>query len=129
MKKCIVVIKKLIDDYGLSWDDCKEIMVEEFSVAQSGVEVTFGGLKHEQFDLALKYFTDLYDKYESVKQVVATITSIAGDANAANVAAGTVTIFKGFNTETLDGVYYGDIDKCKESFDAWLVTWQAWAGK
>ena len=128
MKECIIVIKKLIDDYGLSWDDCKEIMVEEFSVAQTGVEVTFGGLKSEQFDQALKYFNDLYSEYETVKSLIAQITEIAGEANAANVQTGTVTIFKAFNTETLDGVYYGDVNKCLQSFVAWLETWKKWAG-
>lgn len=128
MKDCIIVIKKLIDDYGLSWDDCKEIMVDEFKVKQAGVEVTFGGLKFEQFDQVLTFFTNLYAQYENVKAILAKIAEIAGVANAANVQAGTVQILQGFNTETLDGVYYGDIGKCQESFQAWLGTWVAWAG-
>jgi|TARA_R110000764_G_scaffold99539_4_gene184220 hypothetical protein len=128
MRECIIIIKKLIDGYGLSWDDCKEIMVEEFKVPQPDVEVTFGSLKVEQFKEAKQYFTNLLNQYQSIETIIVKITEIAGQANTASVDAGKLVIFGNFHTETIDGIYYGEVSECLKTFEAWLQTWNKWAG-
>lgn len=123
----IKIIKELIDTYGLSWEDCKEIMVDEFKVAQSGAEVTFGGLKFEQFPAVKEYFTDLVNKYRTVDEAMNTIRELATPANKQTVDEGFASLFAAVNTTELGGVHYTDIDACLKSFSEWVEMWRNWA--
>ena len=123
----IKVIKELLDRFGLSWEDCKEIMVNQFGVAQNGAEVTFGGLKYEQFPKVLEYFTALLTKYEQINSISAQIYEIATPANQPSVDAGLKTLFGNFHTESVDGVHYSAVDECIKVFNDWLTVWKNWA--
>lgn len=125
-REVMALLMSLINDYGLSWDDLKEIMTVEFKVAQNDVQVSFGGLTYAQFPQVKEYFEALLAKYSHAASTIKEIYTIAGGANKSVVDNGLVEIFKPANTDQLAGVHYSQIGDVCESIKAWSEQWKAW---
>ena len=125
-KACIVHIKLLTDKFGLSWDDCKEIMIKEFDAAQPGEQVTFGSLRGDRYAEALEYFSELVEEYEQVVKCIADIHTLMGAEHKDYCEDGIKKLFEKFHTQVIDGVHYSDITECLADFSGWLDTLTKW---
>jgi len=125
-KACIVHIKLLTDKFGLSWDDCKEIMIKEFDAAQPGEQVTFGSLRGDRYAEALEYFSELVEEYEKVVKCIADIHTLMGAEHKDYCEDGIKKLFEKFHTQVIDGVHYSDVTECLADFSGWLDTLTKW---
>ena len=124
--ECIGVIKQLTDVHGLTFEDCKEILVEEFKVAQNGDQITFGSIKISQYEDVLNYFVNLRGLYEQAEAFITGIREIAGPANQASIDDGLKSILSGYNTEEVGGVHYSQIDDLNVTLSQWHKTYVDW---
>lgn len=124
---CILVIKNLIDNFGLDWDDCKEIVTTATGAAQNGDEVTFGALTYDQYPIILSTFEALLTKYTQLVALVEQVFTYATPAHKVMVDGQVVTLLAPFNTESVDGIYYGDLDAAHAAAAPWVKQWSDWS--
>ena len=118
------VLKSLIDNFGLTWDDLKELLVSEFDATQNGNEVTLGSLKTEQYKPLLARVTELETAYKSCKSIIEQIYTIATPANKAFVDTNILPYFQHFNTTELGGVHFSNVIELSGMLDTWLTQWK-----
>ncbi len=124
-QQCIAIIKQMTDAYGLTIQDCQDILVNEFKVAQNGDTVAFGALTYDQFQPVLDYFTGVRDLYESARVASENLYALAGDANKASIDEGFAGLYAQYHTDQLGGIHYTKIAEFNQKLMDWYAQWQA----
>lgn len=118
-------LQSLINEFNLSWDDLKEILVDEFDVAQNGKEVTLGGVPTEMYPDIDNFFIDLSDEYTGTQKLIDDLYALGGKENKDYVDENLNAYYEHYDAEDLGGVGYKNIGDFSKLLSEWLTDWKA----
>ena len=124
-KSLICTLQSLINEFNLSWDDLKEILVDEFDVAQNGEEVTLGGVPTEMYEDIDNYFIGLSDLYADSQKLIDELYATGGKENKDYVDENLTAYYEYFDAEDLGGVGYKNVVEFSKLLSDWLTEWKA----
>ena len=117
--EAVKVVNRIVNDYGVSYDDVLAILVDEFKVPN------FEGLVDAQYQPVLDRMTKFEAEYKSVNDMITQIRAWGGETYQDSVEAGLLTFFQAVNATTLSGVFHSDLPTLTESILGYYKSWEA----